>query len=286
MISNHLFVDGISTVRELTFAGVSRSEIRSAVGRGHLVAVRSGVVARLGCDTNVLAAARIGGRLAAASAARYHGVWTPPRRGLIVEVPRGKHVDLSRADVIRGPAGPARFGVSPLSDLVPQILRTEPIPYAVAVLDSILNSTPMTRLELEEAAFPLPVQLKAPLGFLDDRAESGTESVVRVLLALNGIVATPQVRVPFSNLDRLDLVVGDRLVIECDSRQFHSTGDDLERDNARDMQLVALGFVVLRVRYHVVMYDPDAVVAAVRRLVDAGIHLDLSAPSRRDIPLT
>ena len=282
MISHHHFSDGIATTRDLIAAGVSPSEIRSSLHRRHIVPIRRGVVAIPGCDDNVLAAARIGGRLAAASAARYHGVWTPPRRGLIVEVPRGKHVDLSRADVIRGPSGPARFGASPLPDLVRQILRTEPTPYAVAVLDSILNSTPMTRFELEEAASSLPAHLKAPLGLLDDRSESGTESVVRVLLALDGIVATPQVRVPFSNLDRLDLVVGDRLVIECDSRQFHSTNDDLERDNARDLQLVALGFVVLRVRYHVVMYDPEAVVAAVRRLVDDGIHLDRSAPSRRD----
>jgi very-short-patch-repair endonuclease len=130
----------------------------------------------------------------------------------------------------------------------------------------------------------LPRRLRRLLLLVDRRAESGTESIVRVLLALVGIVAAPQVRVPFTDFDRLDLVVGDRLVIECDSRAHHSTAEQLDRDDARDLALTALGFLVLRVRYRTVMRDPEAVVAAVRRLVDAGLHLDRTAPSRRGTP--
>ena len=274
--------DGIATIRELRAAGIRDAEIRTATRRETLVRIRPGVVALPDCDPAVVAAARIGGRLAAASAARIHGFWTPPHGRLVVEVPRGAHVPLTTATVIRGPAGPNRYGVSAPRDLVGQILRLEPPPIAIAVLDSLMRRSRMTRLEIEDAAAGLPRRLRRLLVLLDLRAESGTESLVRVLLALDGIRAVPQVRVPFRDLERLDLVVGDRLVIECDSRAHHSTPAELDRDNARDLALIALGFLVIRVRYRTAVEDPAGVVAAVRNVVDAGLHLDRTAPSRRD----
>lgn len=276
--------DGIATTRALRGAGLRDAEIRTAVRGGSLVRIRQGVVATPGCDPAVLAAARIGGRLAGASAARALGFWAPPRRNLVVEVPRGAHVPPTGAAVLRGPSGPARYGVSTASDVVGQILRSEPPHIAVAVLDSILRRSGLTRVDLEFAVDGLPRRLRRWLRFVDPRAESGTESIVRVLLALDGIVATPQVRVPFSDLERLDLVVGDRLVIECDSRAHHSTPAELDRDNARDLMLTALGFLVIRIRYRAAVGDPEGVVAAVRAMVDAGLHLDHTAPSRRATP--
>ncbi|GHF11327.1 hypothetical protein GCM10011600_10690 [Pseudolysinimonas yzui] len=276
--------DGITTTRALRDAGVRDAEIRTAVRRGLLVRIREGVVATPDCDPAVVDAARIGGRIAGASAARMLGFWAPPRRHLVIEVPRGSHIPVTDAAIIRGPAGPNRFGVSTASDLVAQILRSEPPQFAIAVLDSMLRRSGMTRIEIEFAAAGLPRRLRRLLALVDPRAESGTESIVRVLLALEGIIATPQVRVPFGDLERLDLVIGDRLVIECDSRAHHSTPGELDRDNARDLMLTALGYLVIRVRYRAAVGDPAGVVAAVRAVVDAGLHLDRSAPSRRATP--
>lgn len=171
-----------------------------------------------------------------------------------------------------------------MAELIPQVLRTERPEIAVAILDSVLRRSPLGRVDLEHAAATLPRRLRRLLALVDERAESGSESIVRVLLAAVGIHATPQVPVPFTDLDRLDLVIGDRLVIECDSRAHHATPEELDRDNARDLALIALGFVVLRVRYRAIMRDPDAVVAAVRRLVEHGLHIDRTAPSRRTAP--
>lgn len=275
---------GIVTLRDLADAGILYAAVRAAIRRGDLWRVRDGVVATPSCDAAVIAAARVGGRLAGVSAARFLGVWAPERSALVVEVPRGVHVPPTAARVIRGPAGRRRYGCSAPAEIVAQVLRTESVPVAVAVLDSLTRRTGLSRLDLDLAAAGLPRRLRAILEFVDARAESGTESLVRVLLALVGIVATPQVRVPFSDLGRLDLVVGDRLVLECDSRAHHSTPEELDRDNARDLALTALGFIVLRIRYRRLVDDPDSVVAAVQRLVDAGLHLDGTAPSRRDTP--
>lgn len=274
--------DSIATTRSLRNAGYRDAEIRTAIRGGSLVRIREGVVAIPDCHPSVVEAALIGGRVAGASAAGLLGLWAPPHRRLVVEVPRGAHVPATDATIIRGPAGPNRFGVTPATELVAQILRSEPPHFAIAVLDSMLRRSGMTRAEIEFAAAGLPRRLRRRLALIDPRAESGTESIVRVLLALEGIIATPQVRVPFSDLDRLDLVIGDRLVIECDSRAHHSTPTELDRDNARDLMLTALGFYVIRIRYRAAVNDPAGVVAAIRAVMDAGLHLDRTAPSRRD----
>jgi hypothetical protein len=276
--------DGITTTRALRGAGFRDAEIRTAIRRGLLVRIREGVVATPDCHPAVVDAARVGGRVAGASAAKLLGFWAPPRRRPVIEVPRGAHIPTTDATIIRAPVGPNRYGVATAAELVGQILRTEPPPFAIAVLDSMLKRSAMTRAEIEFAAAGLPRRLRRLLALVDPRAESGTESIVRVLLAQDGIIATPQVRVPFTDLERLDLVVGDRLVIECDSRAHHSTPADLDRDNARDLMLTALGYYLIRIRYRAAVSDPDGVVAAVRAVVDAGLHLDHTAPSRRATP--
>jgi hypothetical protein len=276
--------DAIATTRALRGAGFREAEIRTAIRHGSLVRIREGVVATPDCHPSVEEAARIGGRVAGASAARLLGFWVPPHSRPVVEVPRGAHIPATDATIIRGPAGPNRYGVSAATELVGQILRSEPPQFAIAVLDSMLRRSAMTRADIEFAAAGLPRRLRRRLALVDVRAESGTESIVRVLLALEGIIATPQVRVPFSELERLDLVIGDRLVIECDSRAHHSTPQDLDRDNARDLMLTALGYYVIRVRYRAAVSDPAGVIAAIRAVVDAGLHIDHTAPSRRATP--
>lgn len=71
----------------------------------------------------------------------------------------------------------------------------------------------------------------------------------------------PQARVPFTDLDRVDLLVEDRIVVECDSRH-HDDPAARDRDAARDLALTTLGFVVLRPRWRTVMFDPGALVSA------------------------
>jgi hypothetical protein len=276
--------DRIAATRALRRVGFRDAAIRTAIRRGDLVRIREGVVAGPDCDPAVVEAARVGGRVAGASAARLLGFWAPPHRRLVAEVARGAHVTARDATIVRGRPGPNRYGVSTPTELVAQVLRSEPPQFAIAVLDSMLRRSAITRTEIEFGAARLPERLRRLLAHLDPRAESGTESIVRVLLALEGIVATPQIPVPFRELERLDLVVGDRLVIECDSRAHHSTHVELDRDNARDLLLTALGFLVIRVRYRAAVSDPAGVVAAIRAVMDAGLHLDHTAPSRRATP--
>ncbi|WP_299573327.1 DUF559 domain-containing protein [uncultured Williamsia sp.] len=64
---------------------------------------------------------------------------------------------------------------------------------------------------------------------------------------------TTQHRVP--GVGRVDLLVGERLVIEVDSHAHHTGVERYEADRARDRRLVQLGYVVLRLSYHQVVHD-------------------------------
>jgi very-short-patch-repair endonuclease len=268
----------VATVHELASLGVSPRRAQRLAERGTLDRVRPGIYATPEAPADVVAAARVGGRLAGASAAALHGLWVPVDPRLVVEVGRRAdlrdplHADLplDRSDpairVLWNRVAPSRrIGLSPLDAVAAQVLRSEPTPVAVAILDSMLRRTPMTPLELEFAVAQLPMAQRRVLRRVDGRAESGSESVARCVLQDAGFRVDVQVRVPFTDLDRIDLVVAGRIAVECDS-SFHDDPTARERDAARDLALIALGFVVVRARWKTIMRDPEALVAAVSTL--------------------
>ena len=115
------------------------------------------------------------------------------------------------------------------------------------------------------------------LALADPRSESGTESILRVHLALAGVIARAQVPIPFAPLERFDLVIGDRLVIECESAEFHGGEEQRLRDLRRDAQAVGYGFIVLHYDYAQVMFDIETVLAGILVYVDQGLHLSSRA---------
>ncbi|MHA7985440.1 DUF559 domain-containing protein [Rathayibacter sp. CAU 1779] len=72
--------------------------------------------------------------------------------------------------------------------------------------------------------------------------------------------------------DRVDLVIGDRLIIECDSAGYHD-GYNSERDYDRDLRLLERGFLVVRLKYRHIMYDWARVEQIILALVRSGQHL-------------
>lgn len=92
---------------------------------------------------------------------------------------------------------------------------------------------------LEEAGLPLPVQ-QPNLPFLD-----GAD-------------------------DRVDAAYPDlRLVIEADSRRWHTRLEDFEEDRRRDQLAAAAGWKVLRFTWRQITEEPEHVVATVRAVLDA-----------------
>ena len=97
-------------------------------------------------------------------------------------------------------------------------------------------------------------------------SQSGLETLVRLFLIRQRIRVRSQVRV--AGVGHVDLVVGDRLVLELDGEEFH-TGLAFEEDRRRDFALVQQGYLVLRITYRMIMQDwqrvADGILALVRR---------------------
>ncbi len=96
----------------------------------------------------------------------------------------------------------------------------------------------------------------------------GTETIVRLLL--RGRRVRHRTQVSIDGVGRVDVLVGDRLVIEIDGAGFH-TGPEFERDRRRDFELVMRGgYLVLRLSYDLVMREWTSVQAGILELLARG----------------
>lgn len=284
---------GIASVRELGATPSQQRALARAATRGDLLRVRTGVYSLPDAHADVICAAQVGGRLTGVSALEHHELWFPPspsdaelhveaRVAVTVrrECARGARV---RIHWTREQTNP-QFGVAPLSNVLGRAAADLPRPFAVAVLDSALRATPLTPVELQFLATGWRPQARVAAALADERSESGTESVLRVLLREAGIHTTPQAPLPIGDFARADLLVGDRLLIECDSEAHHAEPASRRADLRRDESLVALGYIVVRLDYRQVFDEPAGVVATIAAIVARGDHLSARPTRSRDTP--
>jgi very-short-patch-repair endonuclease len=77
---------------------------------------------------------------------------------------------------------------------------------------------------------------------------------------------------------RVDVLVGDRLVLELDGYGFHATGESFETDRRRDLALAARGYRVIRLSYRQVMFEWNEAERVILSMVRRGEHV---RPRRR-----
>jgi very-short-patch-repair endonuclease len=97
-------------------------------------------------------------------------------------------------------------------------------------------------------------------------SESGTESMVSFRMRRLGIRFRQQVQI---GRDRVDFLIGDRLVVEIDSTGYHES----VADTRRDARLSMLGYRVLRFHYDQVINHWDEVLGSVVAALSRGDHL-------------
>ena len=120
------------------------------------------------------------------------------------------------------------------------------------------------RRAIREAEF-----LRLPLG-----DEAGREDLTRSQLERRFLALCRQHRLPKPEVNvivggyEVDCLWSDkRLIVEVDGYGSHGTRTAFEEDRARDVELRLLGFQVLRFTYLTVVYKPERVAAALRRLL-------------------
>ena len=280
MLVEHLERLG-GVARRATLLGlVERPDLERAVRAGDVVRDARGRYALATAEGAVRTAAALGGVLCLANAALLHG-WA------VKSVPATPHVLVSRGRTIRG----ARDAIVHRAELRPaeieghwtsqertlqDCLRRLPFDEALCVADSArregVGQLVFDRLAAD-ARGPGSRQLRLVAARCTPLAATPFESVARAIaLDVPGLRVRPQVVLEGLGY-RPDLVDERlRLVIECDSFEWHGKRSALERDARRYNDMVVGGWLALRLVHGDVMRRPDAVR---RTLVGAVAHAEL-----------
>ena len=276
---------GVAQKQRILALGVPASALLTAVRRGSLFRPMQGWYALPDADSDTVKAVRLGGCLGCVSAAGRHGLATPPGNPLHVWVrpgssrfraPSDKHVrfepSTDRSAILHWNRlhGVSRHTlVLPLHLALFQIAECMPLDYAVAIFDSALYRHKISASSLASLISSWPVRLHAVAELLDGRAESFPESIFRVRLHLAGL--TCKIQVLALDAFRLDVVIGDRLLIEINGLQYHGA-DRFEPDHARGALLSGIGFIILRFTYYQVLFDWPTVLATISAAIERGDH--------------
>lgn len=134
----------------------------------------------------------------------------------------------------------------------------------------MLNRGLMTRSQLLDALAVLPQTHRDLLALADGAAQSGLETKVRLGLRSRRVKVRSQVWI--SGLGRVDLLVGDRLIIEVDGYQTHGSPARFQEDRRRDREAALQGYLVLRFTYWDICYDWDRRLEATLDIVRRDRH--------------
>lgn len=266
---------------------VGRRSVERLIANGDLLPVSRGRVAVRGIAPSILAAARSRGTLTCLSALKLHDVWT---------------LDDSRIHVNRARGMRDRYALpAAMCDcrgkLVGQVTMLEPVDVAlsavlachdredgIVALDSIIRAGLLTTDELERIAARHGSGALRLLSRADGCVESPLESVLRFRLLMLGVRVRTQVGIP--GLGRVDLLLGESLIIEADGYQFHSGKDSFRDDRRRDREALRQGFQCIRVTWADVFQDWDAVLPVLLEIVRTRRHRRAPVLNRGDVART
>ncbi len=271
---------GVARVSALIDRGISQGQIRAAVRTGVVGSIRKGWIRSADASPVVIEAVQLGGRLSCISAAEHLGLWTL-RRDADLHVGIPSHSGRARAQARTAPgvvahwsADPWRLRAEPVESVassLAQMASCQPSESVVAAIDSALNKGLVSMAELRKALAPLPVDKQNLLEWADGQCQSGLESLCRYRLTLLGLRIRSQVRI--EGVGRVDLLVGDRLVLEADGRQWHESANAYATDRARDLRLTLLGYHVIRLTFEQIVNGWPLVELTIVGLVERGEHL-------------
>lgn len=266
---------GVVSSAQLREAELDHNSVRNFISRGALTRLRHGWYAGQGAIPVVVSAVRAGGVLSGPSALKLRGVWTPPNQPVHVRLRRPenlkRHSSMGRAvpfALSEGRAVPLNQSVDPPAAALLTSILACPRDNAIVLADSLVNLNMLSPLELESVARRAGKRGNEVLKLVADTSQSGTETYFRLWLIRHGIKFRAQAEIPL--VGWVDFLIGDRLVIEIDSRTHHETPENHDKDRRRDRFLTAMGYRHIRLTYAEVMYRLDEV------------GLDILALIRRD----
>lgn len=269
--------DRIGHRDDLLRAGFGIGLLREFVRAGQASLIRRVWIALPDAPHDLSTAARAGGRVTCVALARRRKWWMPD------DVGSELHVHLTPG------SGSARLGdtwpgvlhwtkpvslvrphelVASVEDALAHIAVCLPFDTALVLWESAARKEGLSG----EALRGIPFRSRAArelAASVTELSDSGLETLVVTPLRRWGLRVRQQVKLAGRFVD---IVVGDRLVLQVDGYEFH-TSAQRSSDIAHDAELRLRGYTVLRLSYAQIVHDWDAVAAIIRRAIAAGLHL-------------
>jgi len=263
---------GIAHTHDALRMGYSTYAIRSAVTAGNVVRVRRSWLATDRAPKLLRDAAEAGGRLACVTAAVHHGLWTLDDGRPHLSVPgHAGHARPGQALVhwSVGPVEAHRYElVEPVVNALWQIADCRPFEEAFATWESAIRSSRVA-LESLERIPTRSTMARRILGACSQLSDSGIESIPVARLRRIGIAVRQQIVIDGHSVD---VLIGDRLVLQVDGYEFHRSPAQRRADIAHDRRLRLMGYTVLRVDYQQVLFGWETVEAEIRTALAQGLH--------------
>lgn len=265
--------DDVAHTSDLYRVGFTKHTIALAERRGEVTRVRRSWILGPAATLPVVQAARIGGRVTCVTRAKALGLWVPDVTEVHLAV--GPHAAGAEEPVLRlhWAKGPAPFApraiVDPLINVLFHVARCQPVEEALTIWESAVRKGLIDAGTLQRIGWrsSRARRLAEATGSLSD---SGLETIFVDLMRQIGVRVRQQVWIDGRPVD---VLIGDRLVVQLDGFEYHSRPADRRRDIRADARLMLRGYTVLRFDYAQIMFERPFVQETVRSALAQGLHL-------------
>jgi len=257
-------------------AGFAVAVVRAFVRDGHAERIRRVWLAAPDAPADLRLAALAGGRVTCTSLAERRGWWMPEGIGHELHLhvhPGSASPGAHSAQVVTHWTKPivpaARSLVGTTEDALLHIAQCLDRDAALVLWESAARVEKIAPQTLRAIRWP-SVIARELADAVTGLSDSGLETLVAVPLRRQGLCVRQQVVLAGRPVD---VLVGDRLVLQIDGYEFHSSSAQRSADIAHDAELRLRGYTVLRFSYAQVVHDWPTLERTVRRAVAAGLHL-------------
>jgi len=270
---------------ELRGDGSTRASIKRALEAGVLIRARRDNYVAGTSSPRVVAAVRVGGKLDCVSLLEELGVFVlrrgeslhlqipHARRQLRSPVSRRTRLDCTAHSVVthwRDDPSDDRTALADPTHALAQSIRCQSTWAATATLDSALHLGIIDTASLADVYALLPTRLRGIRRLVNGTAESGPETIARLIAQDLGYSVALQV--VLDGVGRVDLLVEGQVIVECDSREFHGGWEAQERDRRRDQLSAKLGYTTLRPSARQLFSEPRLFAEALQGLLGPARH--------------
>lgn len=246
--------------------GLTARDITAAVRAGRLLRPRRDRYLPAHTHDAVRRAVAHGGRLDCISLLTLLGVFVREHNTTHVQVgPHSTRLPPPGPGVVRhwrASAAAEDSVLTPVIEALVQAVQCQGPRAAIATLDSVLHLGVVDERGLAEVFAALPRRYRRLRPLLDQRAESGTETLVRLMLRSLGV--RPELQVRIEGVGFVDLLVDGWLIVECDSEAHHADWQQAKIDRRRDAVAAAQGYTTVRLLAEDILYRPDWVLGVLR----------------------